>query len=153
MFRAEAERLALSQADIASATGIEGSLISRLMSGKLVPSADKLRAIVRSLDPENGVGSRLALAAIRDLLEEVGLASIDFVVAQRSSQEDDEWWRDLAAARRDRYRAIEAAAVRNPEFDQLIDDLEPLALRMLAELHDSGRIVDFRAAEDPPSSS
>lgn len=150
LFRAEAERLALSQAEISAATGIDGSLVSRLMSGKLPPSSDKLRAIVRFLDPENGVGQRLALAAVRDFVEEVGLPADTIQSAPRREQSSDEWWRGLVGPRSDRYRALEAGAVRDEDFDRLLDDLVPLALRLAGAHADAVRVVKFQAAEDPP---
>jgi transcriptional regulator with XRE-family HTH domain len=150
MFRAEAERLGLTQVDVGAVLGIDSSQVSRMMSGRLDPSSSNLRAIVRSLDPAHGVGARLALAAARDLLEGVGIPAAEVVVDQREKEPPDEWWSRLPQTRRDRYRALETASVVNDEFDQLVGDLVPLALRLLAALEDSRALEQARRAQVYP---
>jgi hypothetical protein len=103
--------------EIAAATSIDHSALSRMMSGKLVPSRDNLEKLFSKFQPSTMVGHELVFAHLRDEAAAAGLAPDELSIRLRKG---DDWRDKLPAGLLADLDLLASEAVTNSDFSGLI---------------------------------
>jgi transcriptional regulator with XRE-family HTH domain len=135
----------LTQAEVEKRTGIDRTVLSRLMAGVIAPSSSNLTALLRKFQPGTMVGHELVIAHLRDEAAAAGLdpATLSIRVSTQPDVRDSlpaSLVADLDLL------AVEAAA--NPDYADLVNDWAAVIRGHRRALE--GKIYPFSKADGDP---
>ena len=136
-------RTGLSQVQLAEASGVNSSVLSRLLTGTREPMADQVAAVCVGLGADANVRAELALAFLRDqaapILRRAGLderrLNLRLQNAETSSPpaEEPSWWESAPVGLVIKLEVFGRIALRSPETMAVLDGMTNLLLHPPSE--------------------
>ena len=131
--------------ELGQRTGIDHSVLSRLMSGALAPSRINLHRLVQKFQPGAPVGLELLFAHLRDEAAAAGIAADRLVLALPA--EGPSWRDSLPIGLQADLDLVAAEALEQPDFAALVNDWAAVIRRHRAALAD--KVVAYPSSSDP----